>query len=560
MSRAKQQRLLRRGDTFYFRAAVPTQWRRAINCTEIKLTLRTTDRAIATVRCRHLSNAFDLLFGRTVPLSKLSLQQLDVAVKAYFQDQLNKALVISHDLPEDPALDLDAEIDGLRNDIVRLTTALKAQSFDPLTVAEADEIIQAQTSGQQATPIDLVNYARRGVARARIERAKYLVKALSGDYAANTPADPLFAGMQPEDFDDELVVTPKLLTVEGARQRFVGMKAGTEWVRKTELDYQRVLDLATIVIGATKPVSLISTDDVKAVRDTLAKLPSNITKAKGNAQKSLATLISENPDAECMSPRTQSKYFTMFRSFLRWLVDEEDIPKMPGLTIKVVGAAKNKAQGDRYPYSKEQLGSIFASPLYKGCSSRLRRATPGTEVYQDGYFWIPLVALYSGLRLGEIVQLGTVDVKQDGDVTYFDVSLAEGEDKQLKTASSARRVPVHAKLVDLGLLTYVERARKLKKVRVFYDIEFGKDGYPSHNFSKWWGRYARRTGFHTEKTAFHSFRHNFTDAMREAEVPDSIAKSLVGHADRSVHANYGSGASIQKLSDHMNRVTYAIDL
>lgn len=366
--------------------------------------------------------------------------------------------------------------------------------------------------------------------------------------------------MQPKSFDGELVGTAKLLTVEGARQRFVGMKSGTEWVRKTELDYKRVLDLATTVIGATKPVSLISTDDVKAVRDTLAKLPSNITKTKGNAQKSLAMLIAENPDAECMSPRTQNKYFSMFRSFLRWLVDEEDIPKMPGPTIKVVGAAKNKAPGDRYPYSVEQLERIFTSPLYKGCSSRLRRATSGTEVYQDGYFWIPLVALYSGLRLGEIVQLGTADVKQDGEVTYFNVSLVDGEDKHLKTASSARRVPVHATLIDLGLLKYVERARKLKKARVFHDIEFGKDGYPSHNFSKWWGRYTRRIGVHTDKTAFHSFRHNFTDALREAEVPDSIAKKLVGHADRSVHAGYGKGASIQKLSEHMNRVTYAIDL
>lgn len=305
-------------------------------------------------------------------------------------------------------------------------------------------------------------------------------------------------------------------------------------------------------------MSLINTDDVKAVRDMLAKLPSNITKTKGNAQKSLATLIAENPDAECMSPRTQNKYFSMFRSFLRWLVDEEDIPKMPGPTIKVVGAAKNKAQGDRYPYSVEQR--IFASPLYKGCSSRLRRATPGTEVYHDGYFWIPLVALFSGLRLGEIVQLGTADVKQDGEVTYFDVSLAEGEDKHLKTASSARRVPVHAKLINFGFLKHLERAKKLKKDRVFYDIEFGEDGYPSHNFSKWWGRYTRRISVHTDKTAFHSFRHNFTDALREAEVPDSIAKTLVGHADRSVHANYSSGASIQKLSEHMYRVTYAIDL
>lgn len=555
------QRLLRRGDVFYFRAAVPTEWRAAISATEIKLTLRTTDRNVAAVRCRHMSNAFDLLFGRSAFLSNPSIPQLDMAVREYFQEQLNKALLISYDLPDDPALDIDAEIEGLREDIARLTAELKAKTFDPLTLAEADGIVQAQVAGEKVPPLDIVEYVRRGVTRARIERAKYLVKALSGDYSNNTPSDPLFAGMKPESFDNDPQVGPGLLTLNDARQRFVEMKkSGNEWVRKTELDYQRVLELAVSVIGKSKPVSLIGTEDVKSVRDTLGKLPSNITKVKGNAEKSLSVLIAENPSATCMSPRTQNKYFSMFRGFLQWLVNEEEMPKMPGANIKVAGTGKNKAQGDRYPYSKEQLQQIFASPLYRGCSSRLRRADSGPELYRDGYYWIPLVALYSGLRLGEIVQLGTADIKQDGDVTYFDVSLAEGDEKHLKTGSSERRVPVHAKLIELGFLHHVEKARKLKRARVFHDIEPGKDGYFSHNFSKWWGRYTRRIKVHTDKTAFHSFRHNFTDALREAEVPESIAKGLVGHADRSVHAGYGKGASIQKLSEHLNRVEYPIRL
>lgn len=558
MSRAKVQRLHRRGDQFYFRAAVPAEWRLAINATEIKLTLSTSDRRVATVRCRHMSNAFDLFFARSAPLSKPSVHQLDAAVRAYFQQELNKALLISHDLPDDPALDLDAEIEGLREDIARLTAELKIKTFDTLTLVEADEIVQEQVAGEKVASLDVIDYVRRGVTRARIERAKYLVKALSGDYSNNTPSDPLFAGMKPDGFNG---VEQTALTVDTARRRFTEMKqAGNAWVKKTASEYGRVLDLASTVIGGNKPVSLVSTDDVKLVRDTLAKLPSNIIKAKGNAEKSLSILIAENQSAPRLSASTQNKHFTMFRSFLQWLVDEEEMPKMPGANIKVLGSGKNKAQGDRYPYSKEQLQRIFSSPLYRGCSSRLRRTKPGPEVYRDGYYWIPLVALYSGLRLGEIVQLGTADVKHDGDVTYFDVSLAEGDGKHLKTGSSERRVPVHAKLIELGLLDYVQQVRKQKKARVFHDIKPGEDGYFSHNFSKWWGRYTRSIKVHTSKTAFHSFRHNFTDALREAEVPESIAKGLVGHADRSVHAGYGKGASIQKLSEHLNRIEYPVEL
>lgn len=491
-------------------------------------------------------------------MSILTIPQIDEAVRSYFQRQLNKALIISLDLPDDPTVDIDAEVEGLRKNIAELTDQIKSKTFDLLTLADADEIVQANAPAQKVQPLDILDYTRRGVARARIERAKYLVKALSGDYSDNAPSDPLFSGMTPQDFVETGVI-PEQLTLKAASGRFVEVKKSSrEWVNKTELDYRRVLDLAVELIGGTKPVSQVSTDDVKAVRDTLSKLPRNIAKPKSSFGKSMATLIDENPSAMPISPQTQAKYFGMFKSFLLWLVAEEEIQKVPGPNVKVFGSAKTKSPGGRYPYSNEQLQRIFSSPLYLGCASPSRRAIAGHQVYRDGYYWIPLVALYSGMRLGEIVQLSVNDLKLDSEVPYFSISLAEGEGKHLKTSSSARRVPVHKMLIEMGLLGHLEAVKKQKKARIFDDIKPGKDGYSSHNFSKWWGRFAHSIEVHTPSTTFHSFRHAFIDALREAEVPDSVSNSLVGHADRSVHAGYGHGVSIQKLADHLNKVAYPI--
>ena len=58
------------------------------------------------------------------------------------------------------------------------------------------------------------------------------------------------------------------------------------------------------------------------------------------------------------------------------------------------------------------------------------------------------------MRLEEICQLQAGDLKADGGINYLDV--AEGEGKRLKTASSARQVPIHAVLSDLGFLTLSE--------------------------------------------------------------------------------------------------------
>ncbi|WFU41779.1 site-specific integrase [Bradyrhizobium sp. CB82] len=215
------------------------------------------------------------------------------------------------------------------------------------------------------------------------------------------------------------------------------------------------------------------------------------------------------------------------------------------------------AAGDlREPYSADQLAKIFGSPLYTGHRSDDCRYKPGSLRVRDGYFWVPLIALFCGMRLGEVVQLLKSDVKQENGIWYFDVRGGDG--KSLKSASSKRRLPIHHALIELGFLEFV--AGGPVSARVFPEIKKGADGYASHNFSKWWGRYAAHVGFKADRTAFHSFRHNFLDGLRAANSPDYINKALMGHIDKSVHAGYGSGAPLSALKEAIDKVVYPIDL
>ncbi|MEC5293614.1 MULTISPECIES: site-specific integrase, partial [unclassified Aurantimonas] len=306
------------------------------------------------------------------------------------------------------------------------------------------------------------------------------------------------------------------------------------------------------IIGGEKLVRALDTADVISLRDALQRLPSNYTKLA--ATKGMTVLEAISSGGPVISPKTQDKYFSMFRSFLRWAYDEELIEKVPGEKVKITGVGP-KGRDGRDPYSVEQLKTIFSSPLYAGHLGSQRHKA-GPEVIRDGKFWVPLIALYSGMRMGEIVQLLISDIKQEKDVWFFDIS--KGEEKSLKTAGSARRVPIHDVLLKGGLLDLL--ADKPGTHRVFSDVEKGKDGYFSHNFSKWWGRYSRQVGFKTPKTAFHSFRHNFTDAVYAAEAPERLAMALLGHADKKVHSHYGSGPKIDELHAVIDKVEYPIDL
>jgi integrase len=258
-----------------------------------------------------------------------------------------------------------------------------------------------------------------------------------------------------------------------------------------------------------------------------------------------------------LAPKTSSKYFQNFRAFLNWCVEEEYLVSMPGAKLKLAGLSKAEAQEARYPFSPEQLQTLFQSPQFTGHKSAARRSEPGDMMLRDGKFWIPLIALFSGLRLGEIVQLLATDIKEYEGITYFAIERNEGEDKQLKTASSRRDVPIHPALIQLGLLRHIQAQRTANpKGRIFSDIEPGSDGYFSHNFSKWFSRYANTVGAKTRKTSFHSFRHNFKDAMVLAGIEESRRRALMGHAEDDVHGTYGSKLPIPVLFDTIKLVKY----
>jgi integrase len=222
--------------------------------------------------------------------------------------------------------------------------------------------------------------------------------------------------------------------------------------------------------------------------------------------------------------------------------------------------SKTNDKDARYPFTPEQLQKLFSSPLYVGHLSDASRYKPGPLVIKDGKYWIPLIGLFTGMRLGEIVQLLNSDLKVEKDIHYFDVNRSEGDDKKLKTDSSERRIPLHPKLISLGFLNFAAaRQKAAPSQRLFEEIKKGKDGYYSHNFSKWFSRYTVLTGIKTPKTVFHSFRHNFKDALVEAGIEDSKVRELMGHHDGSVTAAYGSHSSIPLLYENISKIGYKIE-
>lgn len=550
-------RVVRRANTYYFRMAVPRHLTHRLQGHEIKVSLQTADPLLARLRGTSLSSVLDAFLHRLPRMPELTSEDISGLIRGYFKDAVSQSIELAYILPRDHLYDQAGEIGSLKQRMLELEALLAHRSWPASVQSEAHELLGTILPEKLAPASERFQQLCQGILRADHKNARILAAMLAGKFHEVAPQDPIFVGIavnEPPPVPGDGTTAPAEQTLASVATLFHAYKAKHDWVAKTAADANRVLALTKSIIGEKKLFKTLGIDDVKAVRDAIASLPPNYVKVAANKGFSPKDAIKANVSGPTLALKTQDKYYTMFRQLLIWGRNEGYIDKVPGEGVKLAGSAKVDAGGNRKPYSREQLQAIFASPLYQGHQSETTRHKPGPALVRDGKFWVPLIALYSGMRMGEIVQLLVTDIKTQDGIAYFDVSTSEGEDKTLKTQSSVRKVPVHKVLLDLGLLDHAHGL-----ARMFPEIKKGEDGYYSHNFSKWWGRYTRQIKVSTKDTAFHSFRHGFKDALQAVEAPEYISKALMGHSDKDVHAGYGSGPTLSVMKKTIDKVVYGIE-
>lgn len=491
-------------------------------------------------------------------MPELDKQAIDQMLRSYFADLLSKSEEIAFLAPQDPQFDWDLEIDGSETAMSQLQQQLGTGQIDGLTAREARKLAEHFIGDGVQVPHDELRVLCNGILRARIENHRVLVAMLRGKYDETEPRDPMFQGVRSTGLPSLPGEKPpaKSLSLASTIQKYRDHKSAHDWVSKTAAESARVLHWFEESVGASRPLTSLTVEDVREFRDALLKLPKHASTAIKSDGATFHQLVSSSSEAPRLSPGTLAKYYNVIRSFLSWCDDEYGIDSSPMLKIKL-GQKVDKSNA-RDPFSVEQLRTLFKSPQYTGHRSIARRAKPGELIVRDGKFWLPMLGLYTGMRLGELVQLVASDVREENGIVYIDVNKNEDDvGKSLKTATSKRRIPVHPVLLQTGFLDHV--ADTNPSGRLFPEIKKGANGYYSHNISKYLGRYFRAIGIKTARTSFHSLRHNFADALREAEVEDSHIKTLLGHSDTSTTAIYGSGVSLKVLTKDIERVRYDLD-
>jgi integrase len=173
--------------------------------------------------------------------------------------------------------------------------------------------------------------------------------------------------------------------------------------------------------------------------------------------------------------------------------------------------------------------------------------------------WVPWLMAYSGARAGEVLQLRKEDVRQDPDTCIWLMDFAPGAGR-VKNKSSRRIVPLHAHLIDLGFVEWVET---MPPGRLFYEDREGeeKDGKRSRksvavNRLGDWIRddlriEAVRAG---EVQPNHGWRHRFSLNLTDLDVLETRRKRLTGHRLEGQDNRYIGKLDLLRLAEAVNRL------
>ena len=124
--------------------------------------------------------------------------------------------------------------------------------------------------------------------------------------------------------------------------------------------------------------------------------------------------------------------------------------------------------------------------------------------------------------------------------------------KILKNKNAKRNVPIHPKLIELGLLTYWSKLKDSNSDRLFPELnKTEKSPKYGKQVGKTFTRFIEKLDI-TGNISFHSLRHSFSDFYKKRNLQNDIFTQVFGHDIAQLAAKqYGSKFSVQQCYDEI---------
>lgn len=545
---------------YYFRIRVPLSLQRVVSRNEFRYSLRTSDEIEASYLAIRIAHRLKLLFRHLNggSMRELTNEELELLVYremrkelAFNEENRRDWLGQSHD--EDA---FETYIGLLKENISGFNDELRTGNYSTYRETAEELMKDRDIDGFKRGDYSFDRLCRE-LLKARVRVLEVELKRAQGDFSDDIETEISrkldTSGAQQDSIkkvdaatpDQNEDISPKIsqaIHLFSEERKRAGV-----WTPKTEQEYLSSLGLLVEALGDI-PISALDAVAAREFKAIIMALPPNMRKNplfRGKSIKEIVAAKVKNP----MSPLTINKILDRASTMMNWAVKNGYADKNQLLGMQI--PSKKRPDEFRDPFSTEDLRHLFQSTAYIEDDHR-----------HSYYFWIPIIALFTGMRLDEICQLHLKDIRFVDEVYVFDVN-DDGE-KKLKNLSSKRVVPIHDFLLnDLMIVKYAEMLKQRGESRLFPELRRGRDGY-SHDVSKWFARYRTRYGIKPGrgKKDFHSFRHTLADNLKQATVEPTLLSELLGHEVGSITlGRYGKRYNAKLLKEKIvDQLKFDVDL
>ncbi|MGF1773842.1 site-specific integrase [Vibrio wakamikoensis] len=329
------------------------------------------------------------------------------------------------------------------------------------------------------------------------------------------------------------------------------------------------------IVGYSVALTALTAKDIRHYRDMMHAIPSNfdkrgfaIPRARSARPKWFKDTIKAWNGAT-LSGSGIDTHFKHVRVFLTWAQHEHYLKDDFVSMLKVSKKRTKETKKEVVNFLPSDLAKLFLDGYLYGDTKPLR------DNGVPWHFWIPLIALYTGMRSEEIGSLTLQDVVELDGLWCLQVTKS-------KTEAGIRTFPIPQRLLDAGFLEYRAQCLSdgegdttsslfptLKKKGGDYSNRIGqffnrnvhsrqKDGTPRME------GYLYKCGVEhpseSQTLKFHSFRHGFITKWLESGLPLHLLKNIVGHKGdfKTYGVVYEEREGATEAYIHVNRVSHDV--
>jgi len=351
-----------------------------------------------------------------------------------------------------------------------------------------------------------------------------------------------------------------------------------QWKEDEKISSRGTLKLVLAIVG-DKRAADYTPQDIRRVQQVVRKLPAKYAQRQPwrsiyETQGPIEVVEqSKNTTIQRVSDRTWNNHYSSISGCFAYATTPQGAALPHGsvnpcsglfVTLKVKKQTRRQRNEVRRMFEAAECRLIFTSAKFLGAASASRWHTPGPLVVRDHRYWLVIIGFLHGNRREEPVLLRVKHVKrcpQTG-IWYFDL-----EDPELlallKDSGSARLIPLHRTLIELGFLEARVFGRDPEE-RLFPEAEstaeIARDAGP---FGKWFLRLRRHLGITDPAADWHAARTTVINLLAEAGVGSSIIEALVGHEGqdrRTELETYRRPMRLEILKEAIDKLDMPIDV